>query len=349
MRNELVALAYGMWDHIKNSGTVENADYWDLEFIGFLPGKRASRRMVGPLIMNQRDVMSGGIFPDVIAYGGWPLDDHHPGGFFHPGAPNIEVNTPAPYGIPYRCLNSVNISNLFFAGRNISMTHQAMSSTRVMATCAILGQAVGTAASIAVREGLTPAGVGAERIGLLQQMLMEDGCFLPGLRRKLPREALEAELSCTFPAEGLENLRNGADRNNRTYGDAEQGCTVRRGSTVTYRFSAPWKPELIHIAFDSDLDRDTLPGSEFERYHSMRANILPDAPVMHLPLTLPKAFTVSAMTAGGETVVLMHAEENCRPVINLIPEVSLTQVSLTVEETWLGTPETVHIFSFDLR
>ncbi len=349
VRDELVALAFGVWDYIKNSGEFARAEYWDLEFLGFLPGKRESRRMVGPVIMTQRDVLDGGRFPDVVGYGGWPLDDHHPGGFFHPGAPNIEVDTPAPYGIPYRCLYSVNVPNLFFAGRNVSMTHCAMSSTRVMATCATLGQAVGTAAGIAREFGLTPDGVFRERIGLLQQRLMEAGCFLPGLRRSLPERTMRAALSCNGPAEHLGNLRNGADRNNRTYGEAEQGATVRRGSTVTYRFSEPWKPGLIHIAFDSDLNRDTLPGSEFERYHSMRANILPDSPVMHLPLTLPRAFTLRGVDADGRELTLLRRTDNCLPVVNVVPDTALSELSLTIEETWLGEPEQVHLFSFDMR
>ena len=65
--------------------------------------------------------------------------------------PNILHPAPSPFGIPYRCLYSVNIENLYFAGRNISVTHTAMSASRVMATCALLGQAVGTASAIAIK------------------------------------------------------------------------------------------------------------------------------------------------------------------------------------------------------
>ena len=60
--------------------------------------------MMGEYIMTQTDVLSGGDFPDTVAFGGWPLDDHHPNGFYHAGNPNIWGHTPAPYGIPYRCL-----------------------------------------------------------------------------------------------------------------------------------------------------------------------------------------------------------------------------------------------------
>ena len=80
-------------------------------------------------------------FPDVVAYGGWTLDDHHPDAFFRKGFLSTHDKAPSPFDIPYRCLYSKNIDNLFFAGRNISCTHLGMSATRVMATCALLGLA----------------------------------------------------------------------------------------------------------------------------------------------------------------------------------------------------------------
>ena len=71
---------------------------------------------------------------------------------------------PSPYGIPYGVLYSKNIENLFFAGRNISATHAAMSSTRVMGTCSLLGQAMGNAAAICVREKILPRDVATDFI-----------------------------------------------------------------------------------------------------------------------------------------------------------------------------------------
>lgn len=101
--------------------------------------------MSADYIMNQNDVRDGGHFDDIAAYGGWTMDDHNPAGINTKDKPNIFHPAPSPFGIPYRCLYSVNIENLYFAGRNISVTHTAMSASRVMATCALLGQAVGTA------------------------------------------------------------------------------------------------------------------------------------------------------------------------------------------------------------
>ncbi len=345
---KLIALALGMWDYIKNSGTTENADYWELEFLGFLPGKRESRRMVGPVIMNQNDILSGGKYEDNVAFGGWPLDDHHPGGFYHPGCPNTDIHTPSPYGIPYRCLYSVNIRNLFFAGRNISMTHAAMSSTRVMATCAILGQAVGTAAAIALKNGLSPDGVYRHKTDELQQELMTDGCFIPCLRRRISQKSLNAHISSDRETSGIENLRNGADRNNRTYGDSEQGCFTELRGTIRYTFERPERINRIHIAFDSDLERETLEGSAFVKYHSMQANIFPDAPLNSMPKTMPKRFTVSAVDGNGRQTVLLAADNNRLPVINIETDGSYTEISLKVDELWCGGTEKVHIFSFDV-
>ena len=155
LRDELISIAYGIWDFVKNSGEYD-ADNWELEFVGFLPGKRESRRYVGDYIMNQNDVRDGGHFDDIAAYGGWTMDDHNPAGINTKDKPNIFHPAPSPFGIPYRCLYSVNIENLYFAGRNISVTHTAMSASRVMATSALLGQAVGTASAIAIKNGVTP-------------------------------------------------------------------------------------------------------------------------------------------------------------------------------------------------
>lgn len=345
VRDELVSLAYGMFDYIKNSGEVEDADYWQLDFLGFLPGKRESRRMVGDYIMTQGDILAGGRFDDIVAFGGWPLDDHHPDGFYHYGNPNVWGKTPAPYGIPYRCLYSKNIGNLFFAGRNISLTHAAMSSARVMATCAILGEAVGTAANIARENGLSPRGVYEEKIGLLKQRLMENGCFLPYNRREIPAFITEAGLT-----NGLDNLRNGMDRTNHTYGPDDQGATFPLGQAVGYTFEKPQKMENVHIAFDSDLDRMTIAEDDCERRHSMRANIVPESPTMKMPSTLAKHYVVTGVKADGEKVTLYEDECNLRYCVNIAADVELVGLYLTVYSLWNNEDaKNVHVYSFDAR
>ena len=350
VREELVALAYGMFDWIKNSGEVPDADYWSLDFLGFLPGKRESRRMVGDYIMCQGDVLSGGMFPDTVAYGGWPLDDHHPDGFYHRGNPNVWGRTPAPYGIPYRCLYSKNIGNLFFAGRNISMTHAAMSSARVMATCATLGEAAGAAANIAREFGTSPRGVYREHIGLLQQRLMENGCFLPHVKRDIPAFVLEAELTGGFP--DADRLRNGVDRTNRVWGPGDQGCAVKLGQAVGYRFREPVRISNIHLALDSDLARATLPGDDCERRHSMRANVWWEdekkSPTMTMPGTLVKAYRIEGLNEAGETV--FSAEEDCCRLqcVNVRTDAVVKELRFIPLALW-GEGDAAHILSFDAR
>lgn len=350
VRDELVALAYGMFDWIKNSGEVEDADYWSLDFLGFLPGKRESRRMVGDYIMCQGDVLAGGRFPDTIAFGGWPLDDHHPDGFYHRGNPNVWGRTPAPYGIPYRCIYSRNIGNLFFAGRNISMTHAAMSSARVMATCATLGEAAGTAANIARECGTSPRGVYREHIGLLQQRLMENGCFLPHVKREIPDFVMEAEMTGGIP--DAEKLRNGIDRTNHIWGPEDQGCAVPLGQAVGYRFTEPVRIANIHLALDSDLSRATLPGDDCERRHSMRANVWWEdegkSPAMTMPGTLVKAYRLEGLDEAG--AVFFSAEEDCNALqcVNVKTDVLLKELRFIPLSLW-GVGDAAHILSFDAR
>lgn len=185
IRDELLAIALGIWDHIKNGPGVERfqADDWALDWIGFLPGKRESRRFVGQHILTEHDLLSSRVFPDAIAYGGWSLDLHPPEGV---DAPDIEpcVQHPVPelYDIPLQACIARDIENLMFAGRNFSATHVAFSSTRVMATCAVVGQGVGTAAAIAVAEGkkISDLGEDLECLGKVQSQLLQDDAFLIG-------------------------------------------------------------------------------------------------------------------------------------------------------------------------
>ena len=195
IRDELVKMALGVWDFIKNGGKTDASD-WELDWIGFLPGKRESRRYEGAYILTQNDVRNEGRFEDLVAYGGWTMDDHNPSGFETKEKPNTFHPAPSPYGIPYRCLYSSAIKNLMFAGRNISATHTANSSTRVMATCAILGQAVGTAAALAIQAGKDPAGLYPEQIDQLQQELMKDGCYLPWHRLRPDAVMKGARITC---------------------------------------------------------------------------------------------------------------------------------------------------------
>src|SRR5690606_9895455 len=120
IRFELLAIVMGVWDHIKNSGNHPESANWAMDWIGMIPGKRASRRLDGPHILTQLDLEgTAEPFDDAVAIGGWPMDDHPPGGFDDPESrPAVQIDTPGVFNIPLRSLYSKNVHNLFMAGRN---------------------------------------------------------------------------------------------------------------------------------------------------------------------------------------------------------------------------------------
>lgn len=335
---ELIPLATGVWDYVKNSGE-QNASKWELEFLGFLPGKRESRRMVGEYMITQRDISAGVVFDDVIAFGGWPLDDHFPLGFYHNGPPNINIETPSPYTLPYRTLYSKNVENLFFAGRNISMTHMAMSSIRVMATCGLLGQAVGTAAAIAVKNNLVPNQVYKERIGQLQKVLMNNDCFLPYKKRDISPVCVNI---ASFP-----ELCNGEDRPNRIYGTTECGVQIKNSTAIEYNFKTPQNVSSVHIVFDSDLNRKTLPGDDCERSHATRSNVYLRSPQMHMPKTLCKDFVLKIETQSTKEIIY-HINDNKQRAYHFSIEQKVNAMSLTPISNW-GDTDVTSLFSFDFQ
>lgn len=283
-RDELLKICYGVWDHMKNRGDhgVEN---WELEWIGFLPGKRESRRYVGKYIVTQNDVEAEGRFDDIVAYAGWSMDDHFPEGFYYnKGHPTIYHPAPQPWGLPLRCMISENIENLVFAGRNISVTHAALSSSRVMATCAILGQALGTAVSQALQDGCQVENVD---ISKLQQTLMEDDCYIPWHTRTLPALTLEAD--CSAPV-----VRNGIDR-------GEENCWVGgEGDTVEYCFDGERDVREIRLVFDNDMNR---------KYHNMPCNYPLVQKKFKLPRTLIRAYRIEGIDDEGRKFTL-YVENN---------------------------------------
>lgn len=341
-KEKLIPLALGTWDYIKNSGKYD-ADKWELEFLGQIPAKRESRRMRGQYTVTQRDISDGKIFEDTVAFGGWPIDDHEPNGYYYKGTPNTDIATPSPYPLPYRALYSINVDNLFFAGRNISMTHMAMSSIRVMATCALLGQAVGVAAALATKNNTAPHGVYLEHLGELQQILMDSDCFLPHFTRKISDCCKEATLT-----DNADALRTGEDRANRIYGTEECGYLADNGSVIEYRLDGGKKINSVHIVFDSDLDRLTLPGGKCERTHATRANVLLDSPQMHMPLTLCKAFELTAVTKEGE-ITLISTDCNIKRAHHItLGGKEIAALKLKVISNWGKTGKT-NIVSFDFN
>lgn len=269
IRFELLAIALGVWDYIKNSGDHPSSANWALDWIGMMTGKRGSRRVLGDHILTQHDLMRG-TFDDAVAIGGWPMDDHPPGGFDRPDLPpNTVLRPPEVYNIPLRSLYSRNVANLMMAGRNISATHAAFTSTRVMATCACIGQAVGTAAALCLRDRLTPRELARDtgRVKRLQQILLRDDQTLRGVRNEdeldLARHA-QASASSQEPHAPASNVIDGWVRDipgkeiHQWQGRMQQG-----GAWIELRWQEPVKLSEVQLTFDTGFQRElTLSSSE---------------------------------------------------------------------------------------
>jgi hypothetical protein len=180
---ELWKVVYGVWDYIKNSGNFPEAETLTLEWVGHIPGKRESRRFEGDYMLTQQDLIEQRLHFDAVAHGGWALDLHPADGVFSEKPGCNQWHSRGVFQIPYRCLYSRNIPNLFLAGRIFSVSHVAFGSTRVQATLAAAAQAVGVAAAQCRQEGLLPRDLAApERIGHLQGLLQRLGQFIPEVR-----------------------------------------------------------------------------------------------------------------------------------------------------------------------
>jgi len=178
IRDHNLRAVYGNWSYLKNHKP-EKYGKRELAWVAFIGGKRESRRLIGDHILTQMDVQEGKLYPDATVTATWTIDLHFPnekntlyfpGEEFFASTKHIRV---APYTIPYRCLYSRNIPNLFMAGRNISTTHVAFGSTRVMRTCGMMGEVVGMAASVARRHGTTPRGVYEQHLDELIAMIKD--------------------------------------------------------------------------------------------------------------------------------------------------------------------------------
>lgn len=334
INEELLKVAYGVWDHIKNRGD-HGMDNWELEWIGFLPGKRESRRYVGEYILTQRDLEEGTHFDDAVAFGGWTMDNHNPKGLRHIGYSSTHIKPKVPYEIPFRSLYSSNIHNLMFAGRNISATHMAMSSTRVMATCAVMGQAVGTGAALAIKYSCQPSGVTKLHIRELQQALLEDGCMIPGLKRNALITSC-AEMSQDENA----ILTNGVERPSD---GCENTISINDGSSLTLLLSRP--AGILRMALDPDFSRNSISlHSRYQKF-AMRAHVFLDEEPLKMPKNLLRSVSIVEISEKGMEFST-EITENRKPRIFLNLKSDTVKVVLRNLRSWGG--EAVNFFACDV-
>ncbi len=202
IRDELLRIIWGMWDHAKNhcSRLSEEGKNYRLTWVSHVVGKRESRRLIGDYVMTEHDVANMVLFPDRVSYCGWGIDLHPPGGFYDKEPP-ATFSHKVKFSVPLRSLYSKDVENLLMAGRCISVSHVALGATRVMITCGLQGQAAGTAAAVANRHQTTPRGVYESHLVELQQQLLKDGCYLIDLPNQDPRDlALAAAVTASSEA-----------------------------------------------------------------------------------------------------------------------------------------------------
>jgi hypothetical protein len=179
IRDHNLRAIFGNWSYLKKNKAAKYAKR-ELAWVAYIGGKRESRRLMGDHVLTQMDIQEGKQYPDGTVTATWTIDLHFPdernkkyfeGQEFFAGTKHIKV---APYTIPYRCLYSKNISNLFMAGRNISTTHVAFGSTRVMRTCGMMGEVVGFAAYLTKKYNTSPRGVYQEYLPELMEIIKDE-------------------------------------------------------------------------------------------------------------------------------------------------------------------------------
>ncbi len=258
IRDELLAVMMGLWDHIKNQGR-HGADNWVLKWFGWLPGHRESRRIVGDHLLTENDLMESRLFEDRVAHGGWPMDTHPPGGIYRDEPPSNYLHTPDIYSIPLRALYSKDLSNLFMAGRCVSATHMAMSSTRLAATGAAMGQAVGTAAAMCCARDCNPRDLVEHHIGDLQQQLLREDQYIIDLRADDPDDlAPSAAITASSEAEGCggDKVTDGVTRF-RHQNTHQWASDPRQTMPQWLELKLPETARIaeIHLTFDSGYSR----------------------------------------------------------------------------------------------
>ncbi len=333
IRDELYKWALGVFDYIKNCGEYDTENL-ALDWICSNPGRRESRRVLGDYVLNENDVFEGRRFADAVAYGGWTMDDHSVGGINAMGKGEEGTQwLPVPdiYTIPYRSLYSRNIDNLFVGGRACSVSHMALSSTRVIATCGVIGQAIGTAAAIAVANGLSPRAVGQQKLFALQQQLLLDDCYLPGIAVQDATDACQqadchiTASACVHGGEALQ-LTNGDTRRIKGKENAWIAPLNTMGAWVEAAFDAPIPLAQIDLKFDSNLSLPIQPTLILARVAEQPKE---------QPIQLVRDFTVQAFL-GDATVWQAEVQNNLQRLYTqtLPQDITCDRLRVTIHRTY---------------
>jgi hypothetical protein len=309
IRFELLSIVTGVWDYVKNSGDVQGAENWGMDWVGMVPGKRESRRVEGDHILTQQDLMGlNGDFADAVAIGGWPLDEHPPSGFDNPDIPPFtSIKLAEVYNIPLRSLYSKDVSNLMIAGRNASCSHVAFTSTRVMATCAVMGQALGTAAAQCVKKGLSPRQLANDKqqVSTLTQTLLRDDQSIKHRRNDDPADlarTAKVTASASYKDAKPENVLTGMTRDmegemaNRWIGELTSD-----GAWLELTWDQPQTIGHVQLVWDTGFQRElTLTSADSHNKNMIRTA---------QPETV-KDYELVGTTTDGKQVTLASVTKN---------------------------------------
>ena len=303
IRDDLMAYAYGLWDHIKNGGQ-HGAENFALEWVGALPGMRESRRLLGDYVLNECDILEHRQFDDAVAYGGWCVDLHAPHGLLDFDVlPSDCHHFTGVYTIPYRSYYSRNIRNLFLAGRDISTSKLGLASTRILGCCAVGGQAVGTAAALCVKYNVLPREL-APHIPEVQQLILKDDGFLPNI---LNQDEKDFARKATFTASSAkangapQNVVNGVSRKlgDETNAWISDGLSAD-GETLCMKLDAPRTISELRLTFDSNFAYPIRVTMSANRQAQQRIGVPPE---------LVKDYTITAFR-NGKAVYTKEIKDN---------------------------------------
>jgi hypothetical protein len=188
MRDWNLRAAFGAFNAMKTKGTNEDRAKHagaKLEWVAYIGGPRESRQLIGDVVLTREDISEKKEFPDGTVPTTWDIDLHYPkeqyakkfadDPFISKAVFDKSVDRQHGYPVPYRCFYSKNIENLFMAGRCVSVTHEALGTVRVMKTGGMIGEVVGKAASICIKNGTTPRAVYERYFAELQELLRQPG------------------------------------------------------------------------------------------------------------------------------------------------------------------------------
>ncbi|MBT4500157.1 MAG: FAD-dependent oxidoreductase [Gemmatimonadetes bacterium] len=327
-RHKLMGYMHGVWDYIKNSGKFPEAANFALDWVGSVPGRRESRRFIGDYVLSEGDQLENRDFEDAVAFGGWSLDEHCPGGienledppsYFHERFSEV-------YQIPFRCLYSTNISNLLFAGRNVSQTHIALSSSRVMATCALMGQAVGTAAALCCRKGVSPRELGRDHVDELQEQLLRDDAFIPRRPARDPHDLARQASAITASSTRSGDAALLVDGYSRDVGETIHHWQSESLPTeVQLEWEAPASLSRVEIKCDTNVKRNIMMRKDSRVSETFWNDI---------PHELLKSLEVEAKVQGEWIRVGARDENRTRLIKFRFDQVQATAIRIRMMETY---------------